>query len=275
MQRAGRSLRCFVSADGPNPIRVAITVLQSQLKRRPRPGDGAGATSPDGTLLARVLESLRVSGVAALPDTRRELADFRDASASIDPDDLDRDAALAYWLNLYNAGALDLAAHAAQREDGSVLRIPGGFSNRWVTVAGEALSLSDIEHGKVRRFKDPRIHGALVCGSASCPTLRYEPFRGEDLDTQLDDQLRSFLAGGGAVVSGESGTPTVMLSRVLLWYGNDFARPHRMPAFIPSGKKAVAVAIEPWLPEEARSALAGGARVDFQPYDWSLACAVG
>ena len=57
---------------------------------------------------------------------------------------------------------------------------PGAFDAPWAMVGGESLSLNDIEHGKIRRFRDPRIHAALVCGSVSCPTLRYEPF-GEDL----------------------------------------------------------------------------------------------
>jgi hypothetical protein len=60
---------------------------------------------------------------------------------------------------------------------GSVLRMPGAFSAPFVTVAGERLSLDAIEHAKIRRFADPRIHAALVCGSVSCPTLRPPPTR--------------------------------------------------------------------------------------------------
>ena len=202
-----------MSAKGPNPLRVAVTVIRSLLKRRPRPA--GGGAPPDTHDLSAVLEKLRNSGVGGLASVRHEIEAFLASSGAVDPDRLDRDEALAFWLNLYNAGVLDLAARAAESAVGSVLRVPGGFSKPFVEVSGERLSLSDVENGKIRRFKDPRIHGALVCGSASCPTLRYEPYTGATIDDQLDDQLRSFFAGGGVAVTGSPDT-TVLLSRVLL-----------------------------------------------------------
>ncbi len=276
MPRFATSLRRDVNPQGPNPIGVAFSVLRSLLSRRkPRPhGDGA-AVEPDTTALADVLTQLAERGVAGLPGMRDVIASFRHHAESIDPDALNRDAALAYWLNLYNAGALDLAARAAADGDLTVLRVPGAFTSPWTEVAGESLSLTDIEHAKIRRFGDPRIHGALVCGSASCPTLRYEPYTGMSLDEQLDDQLRSFLAAGGAVVTDSGSNVTVRLSRVLLWYGNDFVRPQRMPVFLPASKPAITRAVRRWLPPGAIEALDAGARVEFQPYDWSLACSIG
>ncbi len=177
---------------------------------------------------------------------------------------------MAFWLNLYNAGALRLTATAADASAPSVLRVPGGFDRPFVEVDGERLSLDAIEHAKVRRFGDPRIHGALVCGSVSCPTLRSTPYLGADLDRQLDDQMRWFLASGGAVTGVES----VMLSRVFLWYGPDFVRPTRMPAFLPTPRRAVASSLVPWLSSEVAAAVTSGSRIEFQPYDWGLRCAV-
>ena len=57
-----------------------------------------------------------------------------------------------------------------------------------VAEAGRG-DLDDIEHGKVRRFGDPRIHSALVCGSVSCPTLRFEPYEGDRLDASADPDV--------------------------------------------------------------------------------------
>ena len=139
------------------------------------------------------------------------------------------------------------------------------------TVGGESLSLDNIEHGKIRRFKDPRIHAALVCGSASCPTLRFEPFEGRTLDAQLDDQMTSFLAAGGAGIEGDH----LMLSRVFLWYGTDFVRPARMPSFVPVTRRRIARAVAPWLPPDIQRWYASGGRaVGFLDYDWTLACSV-
>ncbi|NIR60830.1 MAG: DUF547 domain-containing protein, partial [Gammaproteobacteria bacterium] len=77
---------------------------------------------------------------------RDDLVLYRTRLEAVAPDTLTRDEALAYWLNLYNAGALDLAAASVATRSPSVLRVPGGFRRPWATVAGEALSLDAIEH---------------------------------------------------------------------------------------------------------------------------------
>ena len=254
-----------IVSDSPqiNLITTAFSVVKALRVSRPRP---QGSGTVEHSELGEVLSILRERGVPGLADQRPALATYRQRLESIDPDSLDRGEALAYWLNLYNAGALDLAADTSASGETSVLRTPGAFTRPWATVAGKRLSLNDIEHGKVRRFRDPRVHGALVCGSASCPTLRFEPYVGSRIDEQMEDQMRAFVSGGGAVADGSQ----LMLSRIFLWYGGDFVRPHRMPSFLPVSKAAVRNAIEPWLDEPLRGL--GG--VAFLPYDWSLACAI-
>ena len=258
-----------MSTESPNPLVVARSFVGAMRKRRPSPSGGGQV---DHGELAAVLDILSERGVAGLATVRSRLHGYRAYLSDIDPDGLTRDEALAFWLNLYNAGALGVAAEAAGQDASSVLRIPGAFHRPWVTIAGEELSLDDIEHGKIRRFRDPRIHGALVCGSASCPTLRYEPYGGADLDEQLESQMQSFVVGGGAIYEAEKNR--LLLSRVFLWFGADFVRPHRMPSWLPVSKRAVANALSPWLPPDLRPA-AADAQITFQPYDWSLACAIG
>ncbi|MEF8872985.1 MAG: DUF547 domain-containing protein, partial [Haloarculaceae archaeon] len=111
----------------------------------------------------------------------------------------DRNAALAFWSNLYNAGTQRLLdTHSELYE--SPLRSLRFFSIPAVRVAGHSLSLDDIEHGLLRgrskyglgylprflpdtfemRYRldsvDPRIHFALNCGAESCPAIRaYTP----------------------------------------------------------------------------------------------------
>jgi len=255
---------------GPNPLRAAASILRARRVRRPAP---TGVGDVDHGELTPILDGLKSRGVGALQDHQGALAHYRTKLESIDPDDLSADAALAYWMNLYNAGALDLAAVASARAESSVLGVAGSFGNTWARVAGESLSLDDIEHGKIRRFRDPRIHGGLVCGSASCPTLRYEPFVGEEIQNQLEEQMGSFLTAGGAVRDVTAGT--LRLSRIFLWYGADFTRPNRMPTLLPARKAAIADALGRWLPAEVEEwRISSGPQVAFQPYDWSLACSI-
>ncbi len=253
----------------PNPLRVALSILAARRTARPKP---SGTGSVDHDELAHVLTELKQRGIAFLPDCIPTLQEYRDRLSSVDPDSLTRDEALAYWLNLYNAGALTLAAEAVDDDADSVLRVPGAFSDPWATVGDERLTLNDIEHGKIRRFGDPRIHGALVCGSASCPTLRLEPYDG-GVDVQLDEQMRTFLAMGGAFVDRD--TSTIRLSRVFLWYGRDFVVSHRMPTLLPARRRAVINSVASWLsPGDELWARKTRPKVEFADYDWALACSI-
>lgn len=257
-------------SNGPSPFVAAWSMLYARRLQTPQP---MGDISVDHAPLARVLDTLQSEGVRSLSDAASELESYRDILSSIDPDDLTRSESLAYWINLYNAGALHRAGQAYSQDYDSVLRVPGAFSSPWATVAEEAMSLNDIEHGKIRRFGDPRIHGALVCGSVSCPTLRNEPFSGTLLDKQLGDQMHRFLVRGGARLDRTSNT--LHLTKVLQWYGGDFVRPQRMPTLRPAGSSSISMAIVPWLePHDAAYVIVERPRVVYAPYDWGLGCSV-
>ncbi len=259
-------------SSGPNPVAAAWSMLRARRVAPPRPLL-KGRSTIDHAGLADILDTCLTSGVRSLPASTDALETYRDAVAMTDPDSLGSRGALAYWINLYNAGALWTAGHAFDTNTSSVLRIPGTFSNPWVSVQGESLSLDDIEHGKIRRFGDPRIHGALVCGSVSCPTLRREPYVASSLDHQLDDQLRFFVAQGGGRLSRNDNT--VWLSSVFKWYGRDFTLPHRMPSIIPARQGRVRDILANWFPPNDASYIwLHQPQVMYMPYDWGLGCSV-
>ncbi len=238
--------------------------------RAPNP---SGGETQDHTGLDRPLRRLQVEGPSTLPSLEPDLRAYVDTLSLADPDLLSRHEALAFWLNLYNAGALLLAGEAVSQGEASVLLRAGGFRRPFVTIAGEALSLDAIEHAKLRRFQDARIHGALVCGSLSCPTLRAAPYRGDDIGNQLDDQMRSLLAGGALVIDRPAGL--VLLSRIFLWFGSDFVRPHRMPSLLPTTRRTLLGSLRPWIAADTVDWIESTRhRVGFQQYDWGLACTV-
>jgi hypothetical protein len=258
-------------ATGPNPISVGFSVLRSLLTvSRPEP---FGTGSQDHSLLTPPLKRLEREGSGILPELGDDLAIYVGTVSATTPTTLTRNEALAYWINVYNAGALSLAARAQREGRDSVLGIPAGFREKVIDVEGEALSLDDIEHAKLRRFGDPRIHAALVCGSVSCPTLRSEPYRGDQLDNQLDDQLRHFLASGGMEADRSRGVSR--LSRVFLWFGGDFTRPRRMPTFLPARSNQVLQSLTPWMdPAVSRWVEEVDPSVEYLEYDWGLRCTV-
>jgi hypothetical protein len=259
------------STPQPNAVVVAWSILRSLITvSTPRPG---GTGKVDHSLFGRLLADLDGDVARRLPAVEGELASYLMEMEQVTPDDLTPAGALAYWMNVYNAAALRLGAETARSGLATVLGIPGAFTKPVVSVAGEGLSLDAIEHAKIRRFKDPRVHAGLVCGSVSCPTLRREPFGG-DVAHQLDDQMRRFLAEGAFGVDESAGR--VVLSPIFSWFGRDFVRPDRMPTLLPARRDSVVAALARWMPEEVTSWLARAKPdVTFGSYDWRLGCAIG
>ncbi len=192
-----------------------------------------------GTLLERHtvetadLAQTRVDyeALRAEPDWPRLLA----AVAESDPAALREPAErLAYWINVYNVFAVDVVVQGRPAESirdlGSFLRPvwkrPAG------TIGGRVYTLDEIEHGILRPLGDPRIHGAIVCASLSCPPLARAPYRVETLDAQLEGNLRRWLAhpDKGARFDGASGT--LHLSSIFDWFEDDFDDQGGVLAFV-------------------------------------------
>ena len=239
---------------------------------RRRPSPGGQSEDPSHCGLAPVLNAVAADGLAGLRDVADELDVYRTSLRELDPDSFDRNGALAFWLNLYNAEALALALEGLELGHGSLLDMDNAFTRSITRIAAEELSLDDIEHGKVRRFNDPRIHAALTCASFSCPSLPAEPFQGDDLDARLDSAMREYLEESVVV---DLRTRRVALSRVFQWFGGDFVRPGRMPLILPARRRSIVRGLSPWLPRELSQWIEQARpTIDFQPYDWSLACRV-
>ena len=68
------------------------------------------------------------------------------------------------------------------------------FVNRDYMVGGAKINLYAVERDiLIPRFREPRIHFAIVCASRSCPKLRSWAFITEKIEEQLDDSARLFI----------------------------------------------------------------------------------
>ncbi|RUO67130.1 DUF547 domain-containing protein [Idiomarina ramblicola] len=135
---------------------------------------------------------------------------------------------LSFLINAYNAFTLQLIIdNIAQFESGnaeSIRDLGGLFTSPWerafFTLLGKKRTLDWVEHEKIRvDFDEPRIHAALVCAAVSCPKLRAEAFTAEKLDSQLEDQMLTFLSDRDTNGVDEKG---LYLSRIFDWYSEDF-----------------------------------------------------
>ena len=203
---------------------------------------------------------------------------YRSRLAACDHDDLaavrdDRERALAFWTNLYNAGTQLLLKRRPGLYD-SPLRFLRFFRAEAVTVAGRGLGLDAIEQGVLRggrskyglgylprlprRFErryavdcDPRIHFALNCGAESCPAIR--AYRPGEVDDQLDVATASYLDGA---VEYDPDRDVARVPRLFLWYRGDFG-----------GGRAIRAMLESYdaVPADADP------RLSYRRWDWSKA----
>jgi hypothetical protein len=143
-----------------------------------------------------------------------------------------REERLAFYINAYNVYAIKMVIDNMPMDS---IRDAGSlFTSVWKktagNIAGEPVTLDQIEHAILRTMGEPRIHFAIVCASLSCPNLRQEAYRAEKLEQQLEDQTRTFLNNDtkGLTVSGSR----VRLSQIFDWFEEDFDAAGGVEAFV-------------------------------------------
>ncbi len=143
-----------------------------------------------------------------------------------------REEKLAFYINAYNILALKMVTD--HWPVNSIKDIGSLFSPVWDKeagqLAGEKVSLADVEHKILRKMGEPRIHMAIVCASVSCPDLRPEPYTAARLDRQLTEQSRNFLANPGKGLRIEQNS--IRVSKIFDWFDEDFEVYGGVPAFI-------------------------------------------
>ncbi len=174
------------------------------------------------------------------------------------------DEAMAYWINAYNVLAIDTVLRAWPLES---IRDAGNLLwPVWRREAGRAsgrtVSLHEVEHEILRPLGDPRIHAAIVCASTSCPSLRREPFRADELDAQLDDALRRFLANDRKGLRIDRSRGRASISRIFDWFEEDFESR--------GGVRATLVRYAPEADRAWLEARADDLTISHFDYDWTL-----
>ncbi len=221
--------------------------------------------APWNALLSRHVNQIGEVDYAALKANRQPLDAYVAALAAASPDSRkelfpNRAAELAYWLNAYNAlTAKGVVDHYPTRSVRDLGAIYGFFRRNDYTLGGVAMSLRFLENDIIRpRYKDPRIHFAIVCASISCPLLARQAFTGAQLEEQLDRLTRASLAETRNV-SIDTKTGTVTLTSLFKWYAADFG-------------PALAYIRRYSTPERARmlDQLGPTPRLRFFDYDWSI-----
>jgi uncharacterized protein DUF547 len=166
----------------------------------------------------------------------------------------------AFYLNAYNA--LVVASILNHQQPARVTDVAGFFDKERFTVAGQSMTLNDVENHVRKTWPDPRIHFALNCAAIDCPPLHNRAFGAATLDATLDQLTSRFINGSGVRVSDTGlASKSIAVSKIFDWYKDDFV----------AKEGSVSAYLKKWVTEPGRTqALDSGFAVTFQDYDWRL-----
>ena len=127
---------------------------------------------------------------------------------------------LAYWINAYNAYTVKLIVDNYPINSIRDLDNGNPWDVQWIKLGGKTFSLNNIEHNIIRpQFNEPRIHFAVNCAANSCPPLLNHAWTAKNLESNLEQQTRSFINNSRYNQISEKGTK---MSKIFEWYAEDF-----------------------------------------------------
>jgi len=211
----------------------------------------------------------------ALQNNSQPLKDFVAQLAAVSPEAYATWTAadqIAFLINAYNAITLESIIDQEPLKE-SIKDIAGVWRITTHEVMGQSVTLDNIEHDMLRKnFVEPRIHAALVCAAISCPPLRQEPYTGDELDAQLDDQVQTWLASDKGL-NIDRDQKQVSLSMIFDWFGQDWEPQYAVESGFTGNEKQRATLnfISNYVSPEDQTFLAeGDYSIQYLDYDWSL-----
>ena len=187
----------------------------------------------------------------------------------------------AFWLNAYNALVLQtvvnhypIQGRSQMYPPNSIRQIAGAFEKTTHRVAGQSLTLDQIETTVLAGFNDPRVYLALGRGAVGSGRLRSEAFNGKAVDRQLDEVRKQFATTPRWVkimpLAGK-----VSISPIVSWrsaafiaeYADDsFDLPKREPI-----ERAVIGFLRPYLLNAEEEFITKNTfQLAYEPFDWRL-----
>lgn len=157
---------------------------------------------------------------ASLHENPASLEELVKTIAAFDLKSADDGTKKAFMINAYNILAIKgIIDHYPAK---SPLKINNFFDAKVYTVAGEKLSLNQLEKERLYPFaNDPRLHFVLVCAAVSCPKLASFAYTPKDVEEQVEEQTKATLNDGEFIkVKGSK----VELSEIFRWYEKDFKK---------------------------------------------------
>ena len=166
------------------------------------------------------------AALKASDEDRTKLADYLAHLQAHDPRTYARAEQKAYWINFYNALTVQVVVNAYPVDSirdihESWIPLSGPWDDVHATVAGQELTLNNIEHGILRPiWRDNRIHYAVNCASYGCPNQSPAVFTAANTEELLDASARAYINHPRGVDFVDD--DFLMISSIYNWYVEDF-----------------------------------------------------
>ncbi|MFC1670855.1 DUF547 domain-containing protein [Spirochaetota bacterium] len=177
-----------------------------------------------------------------------------------------RNARLAFWINVYNIGAINLVLMNYPVGSIRSLKI-NVFKNPWdkdaIKVNGRWYSLSYIEHNiLLKKYGEKSSHFGIVCASVSCPDITIRLYTKRTVRWLLKKMGRRFIKNTKKGMRIDRAKNIVYLSKIFKFDKKNFGR----------GKADIIPFILPFVsPKESKDYLKNGTyKIEFMPYNWNL-----
>lgn len=261
MQNVIKSMkRCLISAY----IVLLVVMVNAQ------PNNNVNQPGVDVNVMATSQSLLLAAKTQAATDSLQSILKHISV-ADLQQQLLTDDQKKAFWINIYNANTqIILSKNPEQYKNRSSF-----FGSKQIFIAGQQLSLDNIEHGILRHSKvkwslgyfnklfpsafekknrvdkvDYRIHFSLNCGAKSCPPIAF--YKPEQLNKQLDMATKVYLKGECEYKESEN---RIYVPALMGWFRRDFGGKTKMMQLL----KELAI-----VPSDKNPA------IRFKKYDWNL-----
>jgi len=158
----------------------------------------------------------------------------------------------AFYINAYNLAVIKGIVDNYPTK--SPLNIGGFFDRKKHNIAGENITLNDLENKKLRAVypKEARFHFVLVCAGLGCPPIINSAYTPNKLESQLKKQTQTAMDNPKFIRVKEN---NVKISQIFEWYKKDFTQYGSLVEFINLYRT---------------KKLPTNIKTGFYDYDWSL-----
>jgi len=197
--------------------------------------------------------------------TDQKFETYLNQLSSTNPSQLTEKEEIAFWINAYNAFTMKIILDNYPVKSINDIKFSekSVWNEDFIPINKKKYSLNEIENKILRiKFKDPRIHFAIVCASISCPALLNEAYEADKVDQQLQEQTIEFLRDRDRN-EFDLKNKTAIISRIFDWFGDDFGKSH----------KGILKYISLFLPDDVGKDIKQNLNtwaISYKKYDWNL-----